>query len=550
MAAVRSLTVANLTRDLTAGLVVFLVALPLCLGIALASNVPLFSGLLAGIVAGVVVGCFSGSHTSVSGPSAALSAIVAAQIAALGSLEAFLAAVVIAGVVQLALGTCRAGFIAAFFPSSIIKGLLAAVGVLLILKQIPHVLGRDTDPQGDLAFEQLDHENTFSEFGELIVGWHAGAAIIGLASILLLVLWDRCKPLKKSGVPAPLGVVAFGVGANLLLRQCGSRWLIESSHLVQVPVATSFGELLGFLHCPDFSQLASPGVWKAGIGLGLLASVATLLNLEAVDRLDPEQRTSPPNRELLAQGVGNIVVGLIGGIPIASVIIRSSVNIDAGNRSKLSAITHGVLMLICVLWLPAWLNLIPLSCLAAILLVTGVHLASPALVKQMWGEGQTQFVPFVATVAAIVFTDLMTGLLIGMAISVGFILHSNLRSPLRRIVEKHLGGDVVRLELANQVSFLNRGALLRALNEVPRDGHVLLDARSTVYIDPDVLGMIHEFREQTGPARGIKVSLLGFRSRYQLQDDIQYVDYSSRSIQSQMTPAQVLQILKDGNERF
>ena len=550
MAAVRSVSAASLSRDLTAGLVVFLVALPLCLGIALASNVPLFSGLLGGIVGGVVVGSLSRSHTSVSGPSAALSAMVAAQIAALGSLEAFLAALVIAGLVQVALGMCRAGFIADFFPSSIIKGLLAAVGVLLILKQIPHLLGRDTDPEGDLAFEQLDHENTFSEFGEIAAGWHAGAALIGLASILLLVLWDRCKPLKKSGIPAPLVVVAFGVGTSLFLRQFGGRWLIESSHLVQVPVSASVQDLLGILHWPDFSQLGNPAVWKAGMTLGVIASLATLLNLEAVDRIDPQQRRSPPNRELLAQGVGNVALGLIGGIPIASVIIRSSVNIESGSRSKLSAIFHGVLMLICVLCLPTWLNLIPISCLAAILLVTGFNLASPALMKQMWSEGPTQFIPFVATVASIVLTDLMTGLLIGMATSVGFILHSNLRSPLRRIVEKHLGGSVVRLELANQVSFLNRAALTHALDEVPPSGHVLLDARNTVYIDPDVLGMIHEFREQTGPARGIKVSLMGFRSRYQLQDDIQYVDYSSRSIQSQMTPAQVLQILKDGNERF
>lgn len=540
----------NLPRDLSAGLVVFLVALPLCLGIALASNAPLFSGLLAGIVAGIVIGSISQSHTSVSGPSAALTAVVAAQISTLGSFEAFLLAVVVSGVFQIGLGLFRAGFIAAFFPSSIIKGLLAAIGVILILKQIPHVLGRDTDPEGDMSFVQPDHENTFSEFGELFGGWHWGAAVIGISSVLLLVICDRFKPLKKSGIPAPLIVVGFGVGLSLIFRQWGGRWLIESSHLVQVPIATNPGEFFGFLKFPDFAQWSNPAIYTSGLTLGLVSTLATLLNLEAVDRLDPQHRTSPPNRELLAQGIGNMVSGLIGGLPINSVIIRSSVNISAGSRTKLSAMTHGVLMLVSVVFFPAWLNLIPLSCLAAILLVTGFKLASPSLLKQMWKEGRYQFVPFAATVISIVLTDLLIGLLIGLGISLGFILHSNFRRPLRRIVEKHLGDTVIHLELANQVSFLNRAVLDRVLNEVPHGGHVLLDARQTVYIDPDVLGLIHDFKDQTGPARSIKVSLLGFRSKYQLEDDIQYVDYSNRSIQSQLTPNQVLQILKEGNERF
>ena len=281
-----------------------------------------------------------------------------------------------------------------------------------------------------------------------------------------------------------------------------------------------------------------------------MASLETLLNLEAVDKIDPRQRTSPPSRELLAQGIGNVVAGLVGGLPVTSVIVRSSVNINAGGRTKLAAIVHGVLLLVSVVLLPAWLNLIPLSCLAAILLVTGVKLASPALVKQMWDEGRYQFVPFAVTVVAIVLTDLLIGVLIGLAVSIGFILSSNVRRPIRRIVEKHLGGEVVRIELANQVSFLNRAALVRALDEVPRGGHVLLDAQSTDYIDPDVLDLIRDFKEQTAPARGVEVSLLGFRSKYQLQDQTQYVDYSTRELQSALTPQQVLQILKDGHERF
>ena len=537
-------------RDLTAGLVVFLVAVPLCLGIALASNAPLFSGLLAGIVGGVLVGALSRSQTSVSGPAAGLTAVVAAQIAALGSFQAFQLALVVAGLIQIILGLMRAGFIAAFFPSSIIKGLLAAIGVILILKQIPHILGRDTDPEGDMAFLQPDHENTFSEFGEILGGWHLGAAVVGVASVALLILWERSRLLKKSGVPAPLVVVALGIALSLIFRQLGGRWLIEASHLVQIPAISTPRDFLGYLQWPDLSQWTNPAIYSAAMTLAIVASLETLLNLEAIDKIDPEQRTSPPNRELVAQGIGNFVVGAIGGIPITSVIVRSSVNISSGSRTRLSTITHGSLMLICVLFLSSWLNQIPLSCLAAILLMAGIKLVSPGLIRQMWNEGRYQFIPFLVTVSAIVLTDLLVGLLIGMATSISFILHSNLRSPLRRIVEKHLGGSVIHLELANQVSFLNRARLDQALNEVPAGGHVLLDARQTVYIDPDVLGLIHDFKEHTGPARSVTVSLLGFRKKYHLDDEIQYVDYSNRTIQSQITPEQALQILKEGNERF
>ncbi len=540
----------TLPRDLTAGLVVFLVALPLCLGIALASNAPLFSGVLAGIVGGILVGTLSGSHTSVSGPAAGLAAVVAAQIASLGTFETFLLAVVISGLIQIALGLVRAGFVAAFFPTAVIKGLLAAIGVLLILKQIPHLLGHDTDPEGEMSFSQPDHENTFSEFGELFRDLHPGAAVIGLLSIVLMVFWDRCRPLKKSVFPAPLIVVMVGIGLKLFFQKLGGQWVIESSHLVQVPAAESVAGFVGFLRWPDFSQLTNPAVYTAGVTIAIVASLETLLNLEAIDRLDEQQRTSPPSRELLAQGIGNVVVGLIGGIPITSVIIRSSVNISAGGQTKIATIFHGVLMLVCVMFLPLWLNQIPLSCLAAILLITGIKLASPTLLKKMWREGRYQFIPFAVTIVSIVLTDLLIGILIGLAVSISFILHSNLRRPLRRIVEKHLGGDVMHIELANQVSFLNRAALQKALDAVPHGGDVLLDARQTVYIDPDVLDLIQDFRDRTGPARSVKVSLMGFRQKYQLDDEIQYVDYCDRDLQDRVTPEQVLRIFRDGNERF
>ena len=379
---------------------------------------------------------------------------------------------------------------------------------------------------------------------------HPGAAAIGLLSIVVLFVWGKWKPLKNSPVPAPLIVVLLGVGISLLFRQFGGAWVIGPSHLVQVPVADSLAGFFGFLQLPDFSQWANPAVYIAAATLAVVASLETLLNLEAVDKLDPQQRTSPPSRELLAQGIGNVTAGLIGGLPITSVIVRSSVNINAGGKTKLATIIHGGLLLVSVAFLPMWLNAIPLSCLAAILLVTGIKLVSPALVTRMWNEGRYQFIPFAATVVAIVLTDLLIGVLIGLAIGIGFILNSNMRRPMRRFIEKHLGGDVLHIELANQVSFLNRAALSSVLAEVPRNGHVLLDAQNTDYIDPDVLGLIRDFKEVSGPVRGVEVSLVGFRSEYQFDDQIQYVDYSTRDLQDSLTPPQVLHILKDGHERF
>lgn len=541
---------ATALADIKAGLVVCFVALPLCLGIALASGAPLVSGLLAGIVGGIVVGIFSGSHTSVSGPAAGLTAVVTSLILSLGSFSTFLTAVILAGLIQIALGIAKGGFIAAFVPSSVIKGLLAAIGVIIILKQIPHLVGHDPDPEGEMTFFQPDLETTFTEIIRMFGDFQPGAAIVGLMSIALLVLWDKWNPLKKSLFPAPVAVVLFGIGAGVWFEQLGDPWMIKPSHLVQVPVASDLTELMRLLPRPDFSQWMNPAIYSAGLTLAIVASLETLLNLNAADRLDPQQRSSPPSRELLAQGVGNVACGLIGGLPVTSVIIRTSVNVNAGGKTKLATIIHGTLLLVSVPLIPAWINTIPLSALAAILLMTGIKLASPALMKQMWNDGRYQFIPFAATVIAIVFTDLLIGILIGLSVAIGFILNSNMRRPVHRLVEKHLGGDVVHIELANQVSFLNRAALSEALADVPRNGHVLLDARNTDYIDPDVLDLIRDFKNQRGPAHGVEVSLAGFRSEYNFENQIQYVDYSTRELQDAMTPRQVLQILKDGHERF
>lgn len=540
-----------LPRDLTAGLVVFLVALPLCLGVAaMIPGVPLFSGLITGVIGGIVVGSLSGSHTSISGPSPGLTAILIAQIAILGSFPALLMAVLIAGVIQITMGFARLGFIASFFPSSVIKGMLAAIGVILILKQLPHVIGHDADPEGDSSFWQGNLQNTFTELWRMFGDLHWGAAIIGFTSIGILFAWDRWSVLKKSPIPAPLAVVSMGVLLNYLFQQSASSLVVEGVHLVQVPIAESISGMGKFLESPDFSRWLDSAVLSAAFSLAMVASLETLLNIEAADRIDPYQRTTPASRELIAQGIGNITVGLVGGLPVSSAIVRSSVNINAGARTKLSAITHGVLLLSSLVFLPNVLNMIPISCLAAILFVTGVKLVSPPLIMRMWEAGRYQFIPFAVTIVAVVFTDLLTGVIIGLTVSIGFILNSNLRRPVRQTVEKHLGGEVLRIELANQVSFLNRAALTRLLDTVDRGGHVLLDAQNTDYIDPDILELIRDFKEIEAPARGIEFSLLGFRSKYQLEDQIQFVDHSTRELQQAMTPAQVLGILKAGYERF
>lgn len=536
--------------DLKSGMIVFIVAVPLCLGIALASDAPLLSGLLAGIVGGVLVGVISGSHISVSGPGASLTMVVAAEIHTLGSFSAFLLAVLLAGVIQIGLGVAQAGSVAAFFPVSLIKGLMAAIGLILILKQIPHLFGHDLNPEGNLAFHQIDDQNTFTELFGLTGGIEPGASVIGLVSLALLVVWNRWPLLKDSGIPAPIVVVLLGIGMRFWFEHLGEPWLIEPSHLVQVPVTENMGELFDLFRTPDFSQWANPAIYTAAVTIAMVASLSSLMNLQAADRIDPQQRTSPPSRELVAQGVGNVTCGMIGGIPVISEIVRSSVNVNSDGKTKLATIVHGTLLLISIPLIPTWLNMIPLACLAAILIHTGVKLASPSLVKQMWHDGYNQFLPFATTVVAIVLTDPLIGSLIGLAVAIAFILHSNLRRPMQSYTEKHPGNDVVHIELPNQVSFLNRAALSTVLTDIPHNGHVLLDAQSTDYIDPDVFGLIREYKERTGPARGIKVSLLGFQDKYDLQDRLHYVDYSTPELQATLTPQQVLTILREGHERF
>ena len=539
----------TLRADLTAGLVVFLVALPLCLGIAVASDAPPISGVLSGIIGGIIVGAISRSRTSVSGPAAGLTAVVAAQIGNLG-FEGFLLAVVLAGLIQIALGIMRAGFLSAFVPGSVIKGLLAAIGVILILKQIPHLFGHDADPEGDASFLQPNQETTFSELGRLFGDIHLGATVIGLIGIVLLIVWSQWKGARRIPIPGPLVVVLAGVLLGTLFDQLGGKWVVEASHRVAIPLADSLAGLTTLLARPDFSQILNPAVWLAGLTIALVASLETILNLEAVDKLDPLKRVSPPSRELFAQGVGNLVAGLIGAIPVTSVIVRSSVNVSSGGKTRLSTISHGLLLILAVVAFPALINTIPLSALAAILIFTGFKLAKPSLFVEMWREGKHQFLPFIVTLVAIVLTDLLSGILIGLGVSLLFILHSNLRTPIRKIIEKHLSGDVLRIELGSQLTFLNRAALEKALMAVPRDGKVLLDARRTEFIDPDVLSLIHEFMNEIAPAHGVTVSVVGFNSKHDMKQAELLVDYCSRDLQENMTPKEALEVLMAGNERF
>lgn len=537
-------------RDFSAAVVVTLVALPLCLGIALSSNAPMTAGLVSGIVGGIVVGLLSGSHTSISGPAAGLTAVVATQIGMLGSFEAFLAAVFIAGVIQLFLGIVRLGFIAAFVPTSVISGLLAGIGVILILKQLPHVFGHDSDPEGEMAFFQPDSQNTFSELLMVLNDFQAGAAIIGITSVAVLMVWDRTKWLKKSGFPAPLAVAALGIVLGALFKTLDNALAIEASHMVQVPIPENLSDVNQYLRGPDWSQLNQRAVYSSALMIALVASLETLLNLEAVDKIDPLKRKSPPNRELVAQGLGNMVCGLLGGLPITSVIVRSSVNIDAGGRSRWVAIIHGLLLACTVSILARWVNQIPLACLAAILLVTGLKLLNPREMLRMWRQGAYQFVPFIVTLTAIIFTDLLSGTILGLLVSITFILYSNFKRPTRSILEKHASGDLLRIELANQVSFFNRAGLMEALRDVPDGGSVLIDASNAVYIDPDIQELIRAYRDEIAPLHKIQVSTAGFQGHYTIDNQVQFIDYVTRDLQERLTPQQVLTILRQGNDRF
>nr|WP_198661722.1 SulP family inorganic anion transporter [Lewinella sp. IMCC34183] len=485
----------NLKGDIPASVVVFFVAIPLCLGIALASGAPLFAGLIAGIVGGIVVGAVSGSPVGVSGPAAGLTAIVLTAITELETYQMFLTCVVIGGAIQVLFGVLRAGVIGYFFPSSVIKGMLTGIGLIIILKQIPHFFGYDADPEGDDAFLQPDGENTFSELFNMFNYTDDGATTIAFIALGILILWETVL-LKKSKVfnivPGPLVAVAVGIIWEVTMGN-GSLG-ISSEHLVSVPVPSSFDDFIGQFSFPDFSAVALPSVWITGFTIALVASLETLLCVEATDKLDPRRRVTPTNRELLAQGTGNILSGMIGGLPVTQVIVRSSANIQSGGRTKLAAILHGLLLLTSVIFVPNILNLIPLSVLAAILLLVGYKLAKPATIMAIYRAGWRQFVPFVVTVVAIVFTDLLIGISLGLAVGVIVILYTSYQNSHFLHMRNEEGErEHIQITLAEEVTFFNKGAIRNQFDKISDGALLTIDARQNQFLDYDVVEIMDDF---------------------------------------------------------
>lgn len=501
----------NLKKDLPGSIVVFLVALPLCLGIALASGAPLFAGVLTGIIGGIVVGTLSGSQLSVAGPAAGLTVIVLNAITGLGSYDAFLLSLVLAGIFQMVLGMIKAGTIANYFPSAVIEGMLAAIGIILIIKQFPHAVGYDSDFEGDERFSQPDTDNTFSGILTAVSKINYGAVIITGVSLLLLIYWPRFK--KLAIVPAPLLVVLAGIGLSLSF--VGSSCALSDKQFVHLPIVNNSSEFFALFKSPDFSAIGNKQIWITAFTIAIVASLETLLSLEAVDKIDPIKRVSPTNRELFAQGAGNIVSGLLGGLPMTAVIVRSSANVNAGARTKMSTVFHGALLLLSLLFIPKLINYIPLSCLAAILLITGYKLARFALFQHMWQKGLNQFIPFVITIAAVVFTDLLIGVGIGMLVGVSYILRNNLRNPYFYHIEKLGDQKTIRLVLSEEVSFLNKAAIQYTLTHLPKGSNVIIDGSKSMYIDPDVLEIISNYKNNAY-TKEISVQLKDIKTKYNL----------------------------------
>ncbi len=495
--------------DGPAGTVVFLVALPLCLGIALASNAPLFSGIVAGIVGGIVVSVLSGSHVSVTGPAAGLAVIVAGAISSLGSFPVFLSAVVLAGLMQIAMGILRFGVLADYVPNPVIRGMLAGIGVVIVLKQLPHALGRDEDRVSDVGFLVPQGSNTFTDILSAALAPHTGAVLISFLAIALMIAWDILQP-RLSGLlrllPGPLLAVAVGTGLNELLRVAAPALAVtDPEHLVQLPAIQAPREIFQHITLPDWSRIQDPQLWIIAGTLAVVASIETLLNIEAADRLDPFHRITPTNRELFAQGVGNILSGLLGGLPMTSVVVRTSANVFAGARTWMSSFIHGWLLLFSVLFIPGLLNRIPLASLAAILILIGYKLARPALFRAMYGQGWNVFLPFATTVAGVVFLDLLKGVLVGFLVGVFFVIRTNHHAAITVVQQDRY--YLVRFN--KDASFLNKNTLRSVLRRIPPRSHVIIDASRALYVDHDIREIVDDYLA-LAPYRQVTVELRNF----------------------------------------
>lgn len=506
--------------DLLSGMVVFLVALPLCLGIAVASGAPPFAGIITGIIGGIIVGHLSGSNVSVTGPAAGLIAIVLVAITDLGY-ESFLLAVVIAGMIQLGLGLAKAGGISSYFPTGVIEGMLVAIGIIIVKKEIPHAIGYDLEHEGDFfSYQLLKEDEGF--WGEIIHAFnfaHTGAIIVTIVSLLIIIMFNKVPALKKiKAIPGALVAVIAGVLLNELFKISKPEWVIANEHLVVLPTADSISAFLGQFQTPSFGSFTNPQVWVVGVTIAIVASIETLLCLEAGDKMDPLKRYSSANTELRAQGIGNILSGLIGGMPMTSVIVRTTANINAGAKTKWSAIFHGIFLLLSVVLIPGILNKIPMASLAAILIMIGFKLASPRVFKHIWESGLQQFIPFIVTVVAVVFTDLLKGVGVGLMVSIFYILKGNMKLAYQFRKEQYHEGETIHIDLAQEVSFLNKAAIKQTLADLPNNAKLIIDAGSTVYIDFDVLELLRDFLQYGAKERNIQVKLVNFKEDYKMED--------------------------------
>lgn len=538
----------RLKKDSISGLVVFLVAVPLCIGIAIASGAPAFSGLISGIVGGIIAGIFSKSHTSVSGPAAALTSVLVTQLATLGSFDALLMAIVAAGIIQVIMGIAQLGVISNYFPSIVVKGLLAAIGLILIGKKLPDLFGFKQANNYEYSTQLID-EKILGNFTHYISHFHFGALVVGLFSLAIMILWERIKFIKKTKIPAPLAVIIIGTGLSLIMGFDASLKL-GSDELVSVPVSKTFSEFLGNFHQPAFHRFFELDIWLAGVVIALSASLATLLNIEAVDKLDPHSRNTPKNWELIAQGIGNVVSGLIGGIPITSEVVRGSLNVAYGAQTKVSTIIHGILLLMSVSLFPFILNYIPLSTLAAVLIVTGYKLAKPAIFIDSYKKGIQQFIPFMITIIAILTIGLLKGIGIGLALGLIFVIRNDMVSALRINKEKQYDEEVDRLVLPQITSFINKAKMRQILNEIKPESKLIIDASVTRYIDGDILEVIKNFKHIMAPEKKIRLSMVGFKEKYGLNDEVTHRNVVTKELQDKLTPQDVLGVLEEGNKRF